>query len=89
VVVCGGFESFVRGSVVIPVTPINTKTSKVDWVIKGNGKGKPNVTSYENEKGEVKKAKLEVESVDGSRENAMEVNEELDLTASKLLTVSG
>jgi hypothetical protein len=49
----------IRGALVIPVTPINTSTRKVDLVV-NQSKGKQEYTAYENEKGElVKEAFLE------------------------------
>jgi hypothetical protein len=79
-----------RGTIVIPVTPANTKTTKVDLALQGNGKGKPTVESYENEKGEAEKAKLEL-NIDGAgyKESALETGEALDLTANKSLTIEG
>lgn len=86
---CGTSETDVQGSLIIPVTPVNTKTSKVDLLITSNKKGKNTDTSYENEKGEVKHAWLELEVGAGFSEAAFEVEAYLNLTASKSLTVSG
>jgi len=76
-----------RGTTVIPLTPVNTETTKVDLAIHSNSKGKPAVESYENEKGEVEKAKLELEAGSGVKPGAIEIGEELDLTANKSLTI--
>jgi hypothetical protein len=89
VITCNELKVKVKGTVVVPVTPVNTKTTKVDLAFKGNGKGKPTVESYENEKGESEKAHLELK-VDGEDEEAaLEVPEEIPLTANKSLTISG
>jgi hypothetical protein len=84
-----GIESEIRGSVLAPLTPVNAKTGKADLLIEGNGVGKPNATKYENEKGEVKHAKLEAETGGGFRESAMEVEAELDLATGRSLTING
>jgi hypothetical protein len=89
VITCNELKVKVKGTVVVPVTPVNTKTTKVDLAFKGNGKGKPTVENYENEKGESEKAHLELK-VDGEDEEAaLEVPEEIPLTANKSLTISG
>jgi hypothetical protein len=87
-ITCGESNIKVKGSVIIPVTPVNTKTSKVDLALKGNGKGKQAVTEYETERGELKKATLELTAAKKTSEAALEVPEELDLTANKELTIS-
>jgi hypothetical protein len=79
-----------KGSLIVPVTPVNTKTSKVDLAtLKGNGEGKQEVTEYESEIGEVEKAKLEVTAGGTTAQGAVEVPEPLDLTANKSLTIEG
>jgi hypothetical protein len=83
---CGGVEyALIRGSVVVPVTPINTKTSKVDLVIK-TVSGKQEVSSYENEKGEVKTVKLEM-AIPAWENVTFEVGQEIKLASSKPLTI--
>ncbi len=77
-----------RGTVLIPVTPVNTETTKVNLAaIHSDGKGKQTVETYENEKGEVEKAKLELEAGGGFKAGAIEIAEALDLTANKSLTI--
>jgi hypothetical protein len=82
-----GVEWFVKGSVVMPLTPINTLTSKLDITIKeSKTPGLQEVSEYENEKGELKKAKLEMEWGGGFVQTSWNVGE-IPLTSSKSLTV--
>jgi hypothetical protein len=90
VIKCGSIEYGLRGSLVIPITPLNTNTSKLGLRIEGNGSGTQEFESYENEKGEVvKKAHLELNFGSGYKGMALEVAEELKLATSKPLTVEG
>jgi hypothetical protein len=86
---CGALKGTLKGGIVIPFTPVNSTTTKFHLAIKGNGKGKPEVSEYENEKGEVKKAEFTVTSGGEEEEAALEVPEEIPLTANKSLTISG
>jgi hypothetical protein len=83
--ICEGASLTLRGPLVIPLTPVNTKTSKPTLTIEGNGKGKQDSASYENEKGEELKDQLEMDV----GETALEVDGALSLTANKAFTVSG
>jgi hypothetical protein len=83
-----GLGGGIRGSIVIPVTPINTKTTKFDLPIHG-AKGVQEPTEYENEKSEVKKARFEMEATAGFTTAALQVEGENPLTTSKALTVEG
>jgi hypothetical protein len=51
--------------------------------LKGNGKGKPSLTTYYNDGGTAVKAKLEAELGAGFQEGAMEVEAEITLLARK------
>jgi hypothetical protein len=86
---CGAEEVSVRGNMVDPVTPVDTKTSTLDLSLQGNGKGKPTHTTYENEKGEVVKVKFETNFGSGYKEGALEAtSESLALSASEALTLT-
>jgi len=78
----------IQGALVIPITPINTKTSKPTFSIEGNGLGVQDFSSYENEKGEVLKTNLEANFGSGPTKVALEMGE-FSLTANKAFTVSG
>jgi hypothetical protein len=84
----GGAIATIQGSFVIPITPVNAKTSKPVLTITGNGKGVQTVGSYENEKSEVVKTHLEVNWGTGFIMAALETGT-LSLTANKALTVEG
>ncbi len=84
-IVCGTTKAKVRGSVLVPVTPTNTKTTQFDLALTGNGEGGPTYTGYENEKGEAKEAELEVNLGTGYRKAALEVAETLKLNAGETL----
>ncbi|HEV3047027.1 MAG TPA: hypothetical protein VGY13_06655 [Solirubrobacteraceae bacterium] len=88
-ILCGGaYEYVIRGSIVIPLNPIDTKTSTLDMAIKGLTKQE--FTSYENESGEIKTAKLEVEVGAGFQPLVWNVGVvgEIALSASKPFTIS-
>jgi hypothetical protein len=87
-IVCGTLKVKVRGTIVIPITPLNAKTTKLALPFTGNGSGKATYTTYENEKGEVIKAKLEANFGSGYKESALELAETLEPTASEALTIT-
>jgi hypothetical protein len=89
VVRCAGEKLKVKGSLLIPLTPVNTKTSKPGFILKKSGLAHNEITSYENEKGEIKKAFLEVNYGAGYFQCSLELNggKELQLTASKAFTL--
>ncbi|HXN37326.1 MAG TPA: hypothetical protein VN892_04755 [Solirubrobacteraceae bacterium] len=84
---CGSWSAPIKGSILIPVTPINTKTSKLGVAIHhGKAEGQPEYKEYENEKGEVEKTHFEV----GTHvENNLNVAGEPQLAAGKSFTISG
>jgi hypothetical protein len=80
-------ELAIRGSILVPLTPVNTKTSKLGLTFEGTG-GNQAVSVYENEKGEKQKAKLESEPVSGGWwTTAFNMSGQISLAASKPLTV--
>jgi hypothetical protein len=85
---CISESAWIQGGLIIPITPVNTKTSKPTFTIRGNGKGVQEFQSYENEKGEVVKSHLELNLGSGPIMAALETGA-LSLTASKALTVEG
>jgi hypothetical protein len=87
-IVCGTLKVKVRGTIVIPINPTNTKTTKLTLPFTGNGSGRATYTTYENEKGEVIKAKLEANFGSGYKESALELAETLEPTASEALTIT-
>jgi hypothetical protein len=87
VIHCGSITEGVRGSIVIPITPINTLTSEPALVLEGNGAGVQEYRSYENEKGEVKKAYLELNWGAGYKTAALEVTGQIKLATSRAVTI--
>ncbi len=59
-----GIHLGVRGSILVPVTPVNTRTSTLKIAVHAS-KNKPEVNEYENEQGEIVKAHLESEPFGG------------------------
>jgi hypothetical protein len=92
-ITCGkSSEAKVRGSFLVPVTPVNTKASDFELLIHGNGfgEGVPTYTTYENEKGEAEKVELEGNFGAGYKESAFEaVTEYTILIAANPLTIDG
>jgi hypothetical protein len=85
---CGASEFDVRGLVLSSINPgsIGTEGTELISVLgasKGNGKGKPNVTTYYNDGGTAVKAKLETEFGAGFVETDEEVEAEITLLALK------
>jgi hypothetical protein len=87
-IVCGALKVKVRGTIVIPISPLNAKTTKLTLPFTGNGSGSATYTTYENEKGEVIKAKLEANFGSGYKESALELAETLEPTASEAFTIT-
>jgi hypothetical protein len=94
---CGTTEVNVKGSV---LSSINTATNcateatectSLSGVLKGNGVGVANLTTYYNDAGTAEKAKLEANFGSGFKGAAEEVEEEVTVTAleSKMFTVTG
>jgi len=92
-ILCGsGYEVATKGTVVIPITPINTETWTLHVVLKESN-GKQQFELYENEIGEIVKGTPEVEQTGtGIRKRAgLSVKEgtELGLPMSKPVKVNG
>jgi hypothetical protein len=86
---CGKLPIKIRGSVVIPVTPINIKTSTLDLTIHKSAKiGVQEFTEYENENGEKKGAYLELNAGSGFLQACWAVGGIVGMSTSKPLTIS-
>jgi hypothetical protein len=85
-ILCGNVTINVRGSIVIPVTPINTLTSALTIIVHGTN-GKSEFRSYENEKGETKGAHLETNIGVGYEESCLFVEGQSRLATSSPLTI--
>ena len=90
-VICNPEQPYkLRGAIVIPLTPLNTKTTSLSVTAKlapGVGGGQE-FQKYENEKGEVTSAHLEAKVLSGWVGSGLELGQPVSLTASKALTVS-
>jgi hypothetical protein len=87
-ITCGLLETDVKGSVLSSINPGSIGTEGTELIsvlgqLKGNGKGKPNLTTYYNAGGTAVKAKLESEFGAGFEESAEEVGAEVTLLALK------
>jgi hypothetical protein len=88
-ITCAEETLTIKGSIILPVTPVNTKTTKYQMTIKG-ASGKQAVTQYENEKGEIKTASLtaQVGSGDPFWSADLTLGQPLTLTTANALTIS-
>ncbi len=86
-IACGTTKVKVRGSILVPITPIGTLTKQLDLTLTGSGEGRPTYATYENEKGEEKEAKLELNFGTGYKTAALEIAETLKLNASEEVMV--
>jgi hypothetical protein len=88
---CGTQELRTQGALVIPITPINTKTSTLDVTLSGE-QGKSKFEFYENEKGESVRARLEIELKKSKIVRAADLSvnggKELGLPTSKPVTIN-
>jgi hypothetical protein len=84
---CGSTKIKVEGGLNIPVTPLNTATSKVDLSITCRLTGKQQYSSYENEKGEKVNDYFFTNFGTGYLESCLNVSEEIKLTTSKPVTI--
>jgi hypothetical protein len=87
-ITCGATEIDLKGSVLASTTPASTGTEGTELIsalgeLRGNKKGKPNLTSYYNDGGTAVRAKLEVEFGAGFVETAGEIEAEVTLLALK------
>jgi type 1 fimbria pilin len=79
----------VKGKLIIPITPLNTSTTKFALPIHGSV-GKQEYRTYENEKGEVIKGHLEYNFFgSGYKEADLGMGGENNVTAGSALTVKG
>jgi hypothetical protein len=85
--VCAGGNWSLKGEVVVPITPINTKASSFEIVAKGNGKEVPNYRTYENANGETVSVKLGFG--EALQQTALEVSEPITLKTASPLTIDG
>ena len=78
-ITCSIVKIKVKGSTICPVSPVNTKTTKIELTCK-QSKGKQEFTEYENEKGEKKKDITESSKSGGAFvESGLESTETLTL----------
>ena len=79
----------IKGTVILPVTPVNTKTTAYRSTIHQTSPGTQEITQYENEKGETVKAKLTA-SAEGSLfyEASLNIEHFVELTMAKAITIS-
>jgi hypothetical protein len=83
---CGTLTIELKGSLLSPLNGAGTEDTELISVLsalRGNGKGKPSLTTYYNDEGAAKKAKLEAELGAGFVETALEVAAEVTLLALK------
>lgn len=86
---CQSEISELKGSIILPITPVNTKTTTLEMKIHQTGAGKQEFTKYENEKGELVTANLKWSSNNGIWfEAALEVIPTVKLTTAKSITIS-
>ena len=94
---CGTKEVNVRGSAIASVntttncTTEATECTSIGGVLKGNGAGVANLTTYYNDAGTAEKAKAEANFGTGFKGVALEVESEISATAreGKMFTVTG
>jgi hypothetical protein len=85
---CGSVKETLRGSVVVPIAAINTKTSKIGMTFHQSS-GKQEFITYENEKSEKKTAYLELNFGSGFEQTGFAVEGTPELTTSKPVTIEG
>jgi hypothetical protein len=83
----GGSYIKLRGSLVIPISPLNTQSSKFALPIREKGLGEQEFSSYENESREVVEARPQIEFGTASKRAGIEVEGSNELTTGKLLTI--
>jgi hypothetical protein len=76
-----------RGSLVIPITPLNTEASKFALPIHEKGLGEQEFASYESESGKVIEARPQIEFGSAFKKAAIEVQGSNELTTGKPLTI--
>jgi hypothetical protein len=84
----GGIIWKLKGTVISPITPINTETTKYELRYRAKSDGIEEFTSYENEKGGQTNTELKVSLGSGWASVSLEEGEALKLTASKSLEIS-
>jgi|GEM_PF-7077774 hypothetical protein len=86
-ILSGGEYIKMRGSLVIPITPLNTETGKFTLPIHEKSLGEQEFGSYENESREVITARPEIEYGTSLKRAGIEVTGSNELTASKSVTI--
>jgi hypothetical protein len=76
-----------RGSLVIPITPLNTETNKFALPIHEAGLGEQEISTYENENREVTEARPQIEFGTAFKRAGIEVQGGNELTTGKSLTI--
>jgi hypothetical protein len=88
-VICSPEQPYhLRGAIVIPLTPLKTKTTTLS-ITANLVKDSQEFVKYENEKGEMISAHLEAKVLSGWTGSGLALGEKVSLTASKALTISG
>jgi hypothetical protein len=85
--VSGATSIKLRGSLVIPIGPLNTETNKFALPIHEVGLGEQEFSSYENESGEVREARPQIEFGTSSKRAGIEVQGANELTTGKSLSI--
>jgi len=78
-----------QGHIVVPVTPLNTKTLEMDLALHAKSAGEQEFKSYENEAGKLIEAFPEFEFGQGFEQAALTVSGADAMSLSKALTVKG
>jgi hypothetical protein len=89
-IICGGFEDYLKGSVVFAIGPVNTKTNGLKIRLHGSKGFQETFNYYENEKGEKTHVKFQASKINGPLIEASWNEEgEPTLTTSKSVTIAG
>ena len=86
--IAGTLKFSIRGSIVVPISPINTATHTFNLPIHEKSVGRQEVSSYENEKGEIENTSLAVVLAEKEESASIEVSGADQVTTGKLLTIS-
>jgi hypothetical protein len=85
------YDVYLRGAVIIPITPVNTSTTKYSLTLKVKSTLEQEYAKYENEKGELIKAVLELQAYEIPGywfRGGIAVKQAVSLTANKSFTIS-
>jgi hypothetical protein len=86
-IISGTTSIKLRGSLVIPITPLNKETNKFALPVHEKSLGEQEIRSYENENREVVAARPEIDFGTGFKEAGIEVQGANELTTNKSLTI--